>query len=707
MAIKFNPGDTVKVDQNFVKDILSVRNPPSTERKTLLERLGKLSDHPLCVSRVYGHPLIKVTVISDLGAAHSPTIMFESEDDLNNSFILIKSSSLKQHTIQAKNGSDDTIHPGMFVCLSGYESSSPQIPLIYSSDQKKLQSLPIFGISKSLIVPGRVGYVLIEGFYTGFNTKNTTILPECFVVMDGESITTVPGAMFRDTAIIIDSTQNGLIYLPKQPGGPYTRFEYRSFSGKGNNKTNTSWGEAGRNLTRLGKESYPDKKSLMPRRTNARKISNTVFTQTKNTPNDKKATDYLWIWGQFLGHDLGLVGINSSEPVNIEIPAGDPNFSQSIPFSRSNHEDVAGTRQQINEQSSYIDASVVYGSDPTRAKALRSNDGSGKLTVGPGNLLPRNTRLFRNNPNNHDPLYYFAGDIRANEQLSLLAMHTLWMREHNRIAAQIKGSNAHLAGDQVYQVARRKVIALMQAITFNEFLPSLLGLVPGYSGYDPKADASIANEFSAGFYRFGPSMVSGTLQRLDSNLTKISEGWSYLRDSFFRPDRLLEGGGIEPLLRGAARQVCQEINTEVVDDLRNSLSGDLVAINIQRGRDHGIPSYNDTRVALGLPALRTFSKISSDVEIVSKIISVYTAINDVDLLVGMLAEDHVAGAMVGETIHAGLLRQFLAIRGGDRFWYENIFSGSVLDEINNTTLSDIIKRNTDISSEIQDDVFHL
>jgi hypothetical protein len=718
MAINFNPGDKVIINESFVNDTLASRTP-TTERKALLEHIGRLGDSHLCVSRVYAFPLIKVTVISNLGSKHSPSLMFESEDDLNNSFTLIQKFTPKSHTVQAKNEDVKSIGEGQFVCLVGYEGSNPQTPIITAPDQKSLTTMPVFGITTGLIPPGSTGPVLVEGFYAGLPTTGTTLHPACYVGMEGEEIETIPGAVYRETAITVDPSQNGLIYLPKQPGGPYTCFEGRSFTGKGNNKINTDWGKSNSELKRLGKASYPDSKSMMPRRPNARHISNVVISQTKSQPNTKNATDYLWVWGQFLDHDIGLTeGANPSEYANIEVPAGDPHFPPGvIPFSRSDYNPATGTtdtREQITTQSSFIDASNVYGANDTRAAALRLNDGSGKLDSSPGNLLPKNTRLFANAPNGHDSLYYFAGDVRANEQLILLAMHTLWMREHNRLATEIKGNNSYLTGDQVYQAARRKVAALNQAITFNEFLPALLGPIPAYGGYDPTIDPSITNEFSAGLYRLGHSMVSEKIQRVDSNLVMIPEGWTSLRDAFFRPDRLLEGGGIEPLLRGAATQICQDIDLGVVDELRNFLFGnpgagglDLAALNIQRGRDHGLPSYNDTRIALGLSPKRSYSQISSDSAVVSKLTSVYSTINEIDLWVGMLAEDHVEGAMVGETLKTGLLKQFLALRDGDRFWYENVFAGSLLDEINTTTLSDVIKRNTSIGAELQDNVFYL
>ena len=72
--------------------------------------------------------------------------------------------------------------------------------------------------------------------------------------------------------------------------------------------------------------------------------------------------------------------------------------------------------------------------------------------------------------------YFYSGDVRANEQLNLLAMHTIWMREHNRIASFISKLNRHWDDEKVYQEARRIVVAEYQHIVYKEWLPIVLGM---------------------------------------------------------------------------------------------------------------------------------------------------------------------------------------------------------------------------------------
>ncbi len=191
-----------------------------------------------------------------------------------------------------------------------------------------------------------------------------------------------------------------------------------------------------------------------------------------------------------------------------------------ICFNRSIYDPASGSgagnpRQQLNEITAYIDASNVYGSDAARASALRTNDGSGELLTSDGRMLPFNEDGLANAGGTLRS-FYLAGDIRANENVALLAMHTLWAREHNRQARLIRHASPGLEGDGIYARARARVIGLVQAITYNEFLPRLLGgrAVGRYQGWDRRADAGICTEFSTAAFRFGHSMVSPRLLRL-------------------------------------------------------------------------------------------------------------------------------------------------------------------------------------------------
>ncbi|MEL7538240.1 MAG: peroxidase family protein [Pseudomonadota bacterium] len=501
----------------------------------------------------------------------------------------------------------------------------------------------------------------------------------------------------------------------------------RSFDGSGNNRLDPAANEAHTQLNRWVAPVYSDLVDSLAgsTRPNPRAISNAVSAQSVSLPNPRNASDFLWQWGQFIDHDIDLTdGVEPAEAADIAVPAGDPWFDPTatglvaMSFNRSLYDTDSGTstlnpRQQINEITGWIDASHVYGSDIDRALALRTLDGTGRLKVSAGELLPFNVDGLANAGGDGAELFV-AGDVRANEQLGLTVMHTLFVREHNRLTAIIAARRPDFSGDEIFAAARRRVAAQMQIITYEEFLPLLLGddAIGPYRGYDERTDARIANVFSTAAFRLGHSMLSGELLRLDADGQPIAIGPLPLRDAFFAPATIAEQGGIEPLLRGLAAQVCQTIDVFVVDDVRNFLFGppgaggfDLVSLNIQRGRDHGLPDYNTLRAGLGLAPRAGFSEVTTSLALQDRLAAIYPTVDNMDAWVGGLAEDPVAGSMLGETFHTIVRRQFLRLRDGDRFWYERSLSDAEFADVAGVRLADIIRRNTSIDDEISDDVF--
>ncbi|MEZ5534733.1 MAG: peroxidase family protein [Thiolinea sp.] len=487
------------------------------------------------------------------------------------------------------------------------------------------------------------------------------------------------------------------------------RNEYRSIDGSGNNCRNPDWGAARQPVNRLltpdtTREPGGSTEVELP---GPRAISNVVADQSGNTENHKGLSDMFWLWGQFLDHDITLIeGHGANGTADIAVPKGDPYFdpagtgTATIGFTRSDTVyDASGQVRQVNDITAFIDGSNVYGSDQETADALRSFEG-GRLKMDEAGLLPKGSDG-----------HYLAGDIRSNENVGLTSMHTLWVREHNRIADELSDKHPKWSDEKIYQEARQQVVAELQAITYNEFLPNLLGegALGEYQGYDPKQDPQMNAAFSTAAFRFGHTMLSPALLRLDENGNEIAEGNLSLRDAFFQPDKVAEAG-IDPILRGAASQTAQAVDPYVVDDVRNFLFGppgsgglDLVSLNIQRGRDHALPGYNDAREQLGLSRIESFDDPIWQDGVGEKLAQIYDSPDDVDLWVAGLAENHVGDSLLGETATKILTIQFHALRDGDRFWYENQYSGRELRELNSLSLSDVIKRNTDIVN-IDDDV---
>lgn len=520
---------------------------------------------------------------------------------------------------------------------------------------------------------------------------------------------------------------------------------YRTIDGSNNNLDRLEYGQTGENLVRLTPASYADGIQELADGPNPRVISNVVFNQSESILNNRNLSDYVWLWGQFLDHDVTLSELQSgltAEAVNIFIPEDDATFTPGsfIPVTRSLFDENTGTstdnpREQFNEITAWVDGSNVYGSDSERADWLRSFD-DGKLRVtehSTGDLLP----TAGDDPNAPHMAMdgvlgastFVAGDVRANENAALISMHTLWVREHNRIAEIIAATHTDLPLDpiardeEIYQRARKIVGAEIQKVTYDEFLPALGVTLDPYAGYDATVNPNISTEFSTAGFRIGHTLISSNLPRLNEDGTPTEDGELSLAEAFFRTEPITEEGGIGPLLRGLASQVQQETDANIIDDLRNLLFGppsggpvangsDLASLNIQRGREHGLGSYNDAREALGLTRKQNFSDISSDLELVAALESVYETVEDIDLWVGMLSEDNLPDASIGELNEAILADQFTRLRDGDRFWYENdsdldnwdLGEVSVSEWLGDFQLSDVIALNTEIEN-ISDNVF--
>ena len=523
-------------------------------------------------------------------------------------------------------------------------------------------------------------------------------------------------------------------------------YPYRTIDGSNNNATNPNYGQAGTPLIRITEDAYEDGLSA-PRveavsglpLPSARAISNAVSSQNSSIPNSLNATDWIWQWGQFLDHDIDLTeAAHPAEPFNIAVPRGDSHFdpmntgNQAIGLNRSEYINVNGIRQQTNGITAFIDASNVYGSDLIRADELRTKNGKGTLRTSLGRngeiLLPFNKNGLPNAGGPSGDLF-IAGDVRANEQVGLTASHTLFVREHNRLAAdlkdRLKSGDAILInklndsglsrGDFIYESTRKVVGAQIQKITYEEWLPAVLGqdFLKEYTGYDETIDPSISNEFSTAAFRFGHTLLSPQINRADGdgNVT----GNISLQNAFFNPSEI-KNNGVDSLLFGLTTQTAQEVDTFLVDDVRNFLFGppgtggfDLASLNIQRGRDHGLLGYNDTREMLGLNSVVNFLDLAGgDAALADAFASVYDSVDDVDLWNGGLAETHINGGLLGETFSEIVTDQFLRLRDGDRYFYlRELDHISTLDPNfqTNTSLYDIIARNTAGETTLSTNVF--
>ena len=320
-----------------------------------------------------------------------------------------------------------------------------------------------------------------------------------------------------------------------------------------------------------------------------------------------------------------------------------------------------------------------------------------------------------------NPPCFLAGDFRVNEQTALTVMHTVWVREHNRIAQQLRSSNPRMSRDEIFQTTRNIVAAQIQKITYKDYLPLLLGdrslqLIPNYAGYNENVNPNIPNAFATAAYRYGHSQIQPFFERLDENLNSIPAGPLALVDAFFDTSQFTNNGGTDPILRGLltrnARQVDEFLNGILTNRLfapSASTPGlDLAALNVQRGRDHGLPRYLTwkqwARETCGVES--DFRNSLTQIHL----LQTYGSLNNVDLFVGGLAEAPLKGGRLGAVFACIFANTFRAVRDGDRFYYENaegnppLFTAAQRQQIERTSLSRVICDNTDIS-EIQPNAF--
>lgn len=550
--------------------------------------------------------------------------------------------------------------------------------------------------------------------------------------------------------------------------------KYRSIDGTCNNLQHSMWGASLTAFRRILKPIYEngfgtpvgwnkDMKYYGYPKPSSRLVSTTVIS-TKEVTSDSEITHMVMQFGQFLDHDLDHAipsvssetwdGIDCKKTCDyaapcypMDVPPNDPRVKnrRCIDFFRSSAICGSGMtsvffdniqhREQINQLTSYIDASQVYGFSEELAKDLRDLNGEGgRLREGvvfPGRkpLLPYAGNQgvdCRRNLSESTANCFVAGDIRANEQAGLIAMHTLMMREHNRLARRLKALNPHWDGDMVYHEARKIVGAIMQHITYKHWLPFIIGpkgmdILGEYKEYDPTLQPSISNVFATAALRFGHTLINPILHRLDWDFKPIREGHLPLHKAFFSPWRILDEGGIDPLLRGLfvvpakVKKPDQNLNSDLTERLFESghaVALDLAAMNIHRSRDHAIPGYIEFRKFCNMTEVDRFEDLKNEItdpEVLKKLQQLYGHPGNIDIWVGGILEDPVEQGRVGPLFRCLLIEQFRRLRDGDRFYYENpsVFKPEQLIQIKQYTLSRVLCDNGDNITRVSKNAFIL
>jgi hypothetical protein len=534
---------------------------------------------------------------------------------------------------------------------------------------------------------------------------------------------------------------------------------YRPITEVGNNIANPTEGTAGTDLLRLSPVAYAGGISSpsLPNNSSARVISDILNNQADpanpsqdvTTVDQQSLSDFGYAFGQFIDHDLDLTPGNPNDLLQILADPNDPSQMGNQTFARSVTDPATGTSkknpaQQINAITSFLDLSNVYGSTQDVANSLRTFSG-GLLKTSPGNMLPYDSLTYFTQPqidalnmaNDSQAVpessLFAAGDVRANENVELTALQTLFVRNHNLIATELQQEHPGWTDEQLYQEARKINIAEYQEIIYTQYLPDLLGAnaLPSYTGYNSSVDPAIATEFSTVAFRFGHSLLSSGIERQGNNGQDVlpndpAGGAISLATDFFDPNVLNPAGVVDPvtghistdidaILKGDADGVSQADDLLAINDVRNLLFAngglqdngqDLIARDVERARDDGIGTYNQVRVAYGLPAVTSFDQITSNVQVQQELKKAYGSVDNIDAFEGGMAEDHVAGSDLGPLFTKIIADQFNRLRAGDRFFYLN--ESWNRDELGfllqGNTLTKVIEANTSITN-LQSDAF--
>lgn len=221
--------------------------------------------------------------------------------------------------------------------------------------------------------------------------------------------------------------------------------------------------------------------------------------------------------------------------------------------------------------------------------------------------------------------------------------------------------NSHWDDERLYQETRRIVIGVYQNVVFAEFLPLLLGesaivdnqlatLTYGYSSlYDESIDGSIANEFLTVSLRLH-HLIFPKIYTSNPQFEDIQE--HNFNDLVLSKTAVYKDS--ESLCAGMFVGPTQPSNGHVSDPLRSQLfnsKNSLSSINIQRGRDHGIPSYVEFRKFCGLSVPKTFDDLHGIIqdESLAKMRLVYQDVQDIDAWSGSVSEIVQESSILGPT----------------------------------------------------------
>lgn len=406
--------------------------------------------------------------------------------------------------------------------------------------------------------------------------------------------------------------------------------------------------------------------------------------------------------------------------------------NKTIPFLRAPcTKNSKGERQPINGVSSWLDGSQIYGPNATLPARYKSR---GEILESMALELMYFNLLGRVSPPSRNEDLRPVGDSAVRVNPLTLSLTRLMIREHNKIASSYRNTSRGLADEEVFQYARIRVVAQLQALMYYEFLPNLGITLPLYRPGDYRDDIMpyVDNFFAAVTSRFVHSTLTDVIPRLDHSGRELVGGSFMWTDVWQDPGAALllvedknSSGSIDPILQGMIRKLAGAVEPRYCRSVQQELfsrpgtpGSDLLALDIQRGRDLGVPGYNRARLAFNLSRVENMADISTDMDVVRVLQEQYkNDLRQVDALVGALAEAPQGSGHLGPLLAASFISQMTRTRNGDWFYFENtrngLFTTEEIEGIRGRGLKHLILDNTDIQDlprniyRVEDEVQHM
>ena len=434
--------------------------------------------------------------------------------------------------------------------------------------------------------------------------------------------------------------------------------KYRTYSGHCNNVNKPLWGAVYEPMQRLQNPEYADGVSVPrtgskgKRLPSARIVSKTLFSESR--PDHAICSQIIATWAQFVYEDLAQVGSNrlfsgldsipisccqSTHPECFNIGTDNDDevfrnrglcmsYARSVVAPRENCS--LGVREQANLVTSFLDGSHIYGNDKNQASSLRlfqNGQLKHKFQSEKKELLPSSADISScGSPNPSQQPCFSTGSKWANLIPTTTSLHTLWLRQHNRIARKLKELNKYWDDERLYQESRRITIAQIQHITYNEFLPIIVGKEhlrsfglhlqhhSFHSDYALNTNPSVLNEYAAAVGLFFFTLLPDTIVVTNTNGEQAHE--RHYSTLFNDPSHLYYRERLDGLIRTIIQNPIRKPGLHISKEFRERFlrgtdeSGiDLAALIIQMGRDHGINSYTKWRAYCGLSEPRNFGEL--------------------------------------------------------------------------------------------------